>query len=165
MNKENEDIAYLLLEDKSTQTDERENSQAVDPEIAEFVNVETPRGNDQDGGPERKKRKYTPYQTIAVKPSSAVVPMLQNLLNPFVMGISKSARQVSQTSAFSSPFLFVNIKLISRPPRQQLKKRHQHYYRERQRQYRATYFHRYPTHFFQSRYRSIIQVRLVQPVI
>jgi len=83
--RDNEDIAYLLLEDKGS-----DNTQSGDADI-QIVDMT----EENEEGPERKKRKHTPYQTIAVKPSGAVVPMLQNLLNPFVMGISKSARQVS----------------------------------------------------------------------
>jgi hypothetical protein len=83
--RDNEDIAYLLLEDKGSDV----KSQVGDADI-EIVDMT----DENEEGPERKKRKDTPYQTIAVKPSGAVVPMLQNLLNPFVMGISKSARAV-----------------------------------------------------------------------
>jgi len=85
--RDNEDIAYLLLEDKGS-----DNTQSGDADIQILDMTE-----ENEEGPERKKRKHTPYQTIAVKPSGAVVPMLQNLLNPFVMGISKSARQASPT--------------------------------------------------------------------
>jgi hypothetical protein len=85
--RDNEDIAYLLLEDKGS-------NDAATTGDADIQIVDMTEG-DKEEGPERKKRKHTPYQTIAVKPSGAVVPMLQNLLNPFVMGISKSARQVS----------------------------------------------------------------------
>ena len=84
--RDNEDIAYLLLEDKGS-------NDAPTTGDADVGIVDMTEENEE--GPERKKRKHTPYQTIAVKPSGAVVPMLQNLLNPFVMGISKSARQVS----------------------------------------------------------------------
>jgi len=84
--RDNEDIAYLLLEDKGS-------NDAPTTGDADIQIVDMTEG-DKEEGPERKKRKHTPYQTIAVKPSGAVVPMLQNLLNPFVMGISKSARQV-----------------------------------------------------------------------
>jgi hypothetical protein len=83
--RDNEDIAYLLLEDKGSDV----KSQIGDADI-EIVDMT----DENEEGPERKKRKHTPYQTIAVKPSGALVPMLQNLLNPFVMGISKSARAV-----------------------------------------------------------------------
>jgi hypothetical protein len=41
-----------------------------------------------------RKRKRQ-YHTLAVKPAGAVIPMLQNLLSPLVMGVTKSARQVS----------------------------------------------------------------------
>jgi hypothetical protein len=92
--RDNEDIAYLLLEDKGS-------NDAPTTGDADIQIVDMTEG-DKEEGPERKKRKYTPYQTIAVKPSGAVVPMLQNLLNPFVMGISKSARQVSPDLIFTS---------------------------------------------------------------
>lgn len=85
-NRDNEDIAYLLLEDRST------DQPAGEVEITEVINVDS-EGQEEEGR-ERKRWKHTPYQTLAVKPSGAVIPMLQNLLNPFVMGISKSARQV-----------------------------------------------------------------------
>jgi len=84
--RDNEDIAYLLLEDKGSN---ESTTGDADIQIVDMTE------GDKEEGPERKKRKHTPYQSIAVKPSGAVVPMLQNLLNPFVMGISKSARQVS----------------------------------------------------------------------
>jgi len=53
-------------------------------------------------GIEGKKRKRMQYQTLAVKPAASVVPMLQNLLNPFVMGVTKSARQVGLSLSRSS---------------------------------------------------------------
>jgi hypothetical protein len=84
--RDNEDIAYLLLEDKGS--NDAPTAGGADVGIVDMT-------EENEEGPERKRRKHTPYQTIAVKPSGAVVPMLQNLLNPFVMGISKSARQVS----------------------------------------------------------------------
>ena len=91
-NKENEDIAYLLLEDR-TAPDQQDSNTGV----GEFINIDGTEGEEKiEDGREKKRRKHTPYQTLAVKPSGAVVPMLQNLLNPFVMGISKSARQVSR---------------------------------------------------------------------
>jgi hypothetical protein len=93
-NREKEDIAYLLLEDKSTPTQDSTKAVDTDVEISEFINLETPKIDEEEEGRERKRRRFTPYQTMAVKPSSAVVPMLHNLLNPFVMGISKAARQV-----------------------------------------------------------------------
>lgn len=46
-------------------------------------------------GKRKRERERQQYQTLAVRPAGAVVPMLHNLLNPFVMGVTKSARQVS----------------------------------------------------------------------
>lgn len=43
----------------------------------------------------RTRRRPRQYQTLAVRPAASVLPLLTNLLSPFVMGISKSARAVS----------------------------------------------------------------------
>ena len=49
------------------------------------------------------------YRILAVKPSSNVLPLLQNLLSPLVMGLTKSARAVRHFSSdrpLSSPRFF-----------------------------------------------------------
>lgn len=39
------------------------------------------------------------YRTLAVRPAASVMPLLTNLLSPFVMGITKSARAAASTTA------------------------------------------------------------------
>lgn len=39
------------------------------------------------------------YRILAVKPASNVLPLFQNLLSPFVMGLTKAARAVSCSSS------------------------------------------------------------------
>ena len=103
-----EDIAYLFLEDKSSpdgdenvpRTEDKtkgQNEEATEGDDVQIIEPPTDKT-----GIEGKKRKRMQYQTLAVKPAASVVPMLQNLLNPFVMGVTKSARQVGLSLSRSS---------------------------------------------------------------
>ena len=51
-------------------------------------------------GKRKRERERQQYQTLAVRPAGAVVPMLHNLLNPFVLGVTKSARQVRLSASY-----------------------------------------------------------------
>lgn len=82
---------------------EEDGFEIVDPELV-MVNEgkeesESRRIEDtgrQGKGKEGKgKGKEKRYQIMAVRPAAAFVPMLQNLLSGFVMGLTKSARAVS----------------------------------------------------------------------
>jgi hypothetical protein len=97
-----EEIAYLFLEDKSSTSDDEAVPTAEDKikgrgeEVVEDEDLQVIEPSKLDRPREEgRKRKRIQYQTLAVKPAGSVVPMLQNLLNPFVMGVTKSARQVS----------------------------------------------------------------------
>jgi hypothetical protein len=116
--RDNGDIAYLLLEDKGS-------NDAPTTGDADIQIVDMTEG-DKEEGPERKRRKHTPYQTIAVKP---------------VCYGYKQVRQASKSSSFSS-----ENSLINRQPLLQLRKRHRLHYRVQQRRYQATSSHPSPTH-------------------
>ncbi|WVF66635.1 hypothetical protein IAT40_001375 [Kwoniella sp. CBS 6097] len=58
--------------------------------------------NDKNGKEEVRAPRPRPHQRfrcIAVRPSSNVGPMLQSLLSPFVMGLTKSARATASTTS------------------------------------------------------------------
>lgn len=60
------------------------------------VNEDGQVGSTRPGKRKREReREREQYQTLAVRPANSIVPMLHNLLSPFVLGVTKSARQVS----------------------------------------------------------------------
>ncbi|WVO16045.1 hypothetical protein L204_103710 [Cryptococcus depauperatus] len=88
----NDDTAYLFLDNRSATQDELG---SVEPNGANDV---------PSDGAETAPREDPRYQCLAVRPSSAVGPMLQSLLSPFVLGLTKAARTAaSQTSSTPVP--------------------------------------------------------------
>lgn len=107
-----DDTAYMFLDDRSSTDGTRkgkgkENQKESDGDDIQVI--EPPSISDQkaDGATKRKRR----YHTLAVKPAASVIPMFQNLLNPLVMGVTKSARQVSLTS-LSFPYCSFALRML-----------------------------------------------------
>lgn len=90
-----DDVTYLFLEDRGVTTappaapapGEVRDGVAADPE--------------RERPPEKQERKH---MMLAVRPATSVMPTLQQLLSPFVLGLSKSARvQASTTAQAAAP--------------------------------------------------------------
>jgi hypothetical protein len=84
-----------IIEPSSVKSETEDNQADDEKDSEKEKDTERDReATDRETGERGLKRKRKQFQTLAVRPASAVVPMLQNLLNPFVMGVTKSARQV-----------------------------------------------------------------------
>lgn len=84
-----DDTAYLFLDDRSSTATGGESehvNRATETSTAAHSSDPIPLQMDEEG-----KR----FRCVAVRPSTAVIPMLQSLLSPFVMGLTKAARTVS----------------------------------------------------------------------
>ncbi|AFR92570.1 hypothetical protein C343_00447 [Cryptococcus neoformans C23] len=93
-----DDTAYLFLDDRSSTAiggeSEHVNRAIETSTVAHSSDIVSLQ---QDGEGER-------FRCVAVRPPTAVIPMLQSLLNPFVMGLTKAARTTaSQTSSTPVP--------------------------------------------------------------
>lgn len=93
-----DDTAYLFLDDRSSTATGGESehvNRATETSTAAHSSDPIPLQMDEEG-----KR----FRCVAVRPSTAVIPMLQSLLSPFVMGLTKAARTTaSQTSSTPVP--------------------------------------------------------------
>jgi hypothetical protein len=107
-----DDTAYLFLDDRSTSDGSRKGKgketerqeilgEAEDEEIQIIDPPPIPVKTSNDIKSNKRKRQY---HTLAVKPAASVIPMFQNLLSPLVMGVTKSARQVSSAHPRSLSF-------------------------------------------------------------
>lgn len=84
-----DDTAYLFLDDRSSTATGGESehvNRATETSTAAHSSDPISLQMDEEG-----KR----FRCVAVRPSTAVIPMLQSLLSPFVMGLTKAARTVS----------------------------------------------------------------------
>lgn len=122
-----DDVAYLVLDDRSVASSsnsskvngdrggdkgkDKEVALAVEDEEIQVIEPESGSATRADGtGTDTttrpgKRKVLKQYRTLAVRPAGAVVPMLHNLLNPFVLGVTKSARQVSPQPIYPCSFL------------------------------------------------------------
>lgn len=118
-----DDVAYLVLDDRSASSSsktkangeerdgkekEKDKAEAPGPIVVDdddeiqVIEPDTIRGQgtqangDETSARPGKRKPFRQYRTLAVRPAGAVVPMLHNLLSPFVLGVTKSARQVSR---------------------------------------------------------------------
>lgn len=119
-----DDTAYLFIEDGKKRDDTAASEQAegsgsaqqppqipveeskLEAEGFEIVDAEKAeeRSGEQGSGEERRgmdvdgETAGAPpprrHQIIALRPAASVLPLLQNLLSPFVMGLTKAARAV-----------------------------------------------------------------------
>ncbi|KAL1406930.1 hypothetical protein Q8F55_006342 [Vanrija albida] len=114
-----DDVTYLFLEDregaaaakaeekKDEKKDEKKEDKKDSIEDDGFEIVDHP-GMDVDAPPDKaaekdegapKPRQPSKYKILAVRPATLVMPTLHNLLSPFVLGLSKSARAAASTTA------------------------------------------------------------------
>ncbi|EKD01652.1 hypothetical protein A1Q2_04023 [Trichosporon asahii var. asahii CBS 8904] len=88
-----DDVTYLFLEDRGVTA-----AQPAGPGPGEVRDGVAP---DPPAQPEKQERKH---MMLAVRPATSVMPTLQQLLSPFVLGLSKSARvQASTTAQAAAP--------------------------------------------------------------
>ncbi|KAL0253917.1 hypothetical protein I308_101295 [Cryptococcus tetragattii IND107] len=93
-----DDTAYLFLDDRSPTAISGESEHVNKP--VETSTVTRPSDPVSLRANEERKR----FRCVAVRPPTAVTPMLQSLLSPFVMGLTKAARTTaSQTSSTPVP--------------------------------------------------------------
>ena len=99
-----DDTTYLFLEDRSPAPIPKSEPIEIDGfelmEIPPDTPLPSSQGNTSFNLPDSVKTEMAKgskglYRMIAVKPSSNVLGLFQNLLSPFVMGSVKSARAVS----------------------------------------------------------------------
>ncbi|WVQ82596.1 hypothetical protein IAT38_004726 [Cryptococcus sp. DSM 104549] len=104
-----DDTGYLFLDDRPGGKAALEGATGSNGENEVKPEAEQGPGGEGSVGKAETKR----YQCIAVRPASAVAPMLQSLLSPFVMGVSKAARATaSQTSSTPVPTPLPGTSLI-----------------------------------------------------
>jgi hypothetical protein len=94
-NRQNGQNGHSVPDRAKDQELEDEGFEIVEPPSGSVPNGETESKQSQPTIVETAQKDKKRYQTLAVRPSAAVLPLLQNLLSPFVMGLTKSARAVS----------------------------------------------------------------------
>lgn len=99
-----DDVTYLFLEDRGVPS--AATTSTSPPPAANGASA--PGDSEADAVAEVKgaesKKEERKHMMLAVRPATSVMPTLQQLLSPFVLGLSKSARvQASQTSQAAQP--------------------------------------------------------------
>lgn len=91
-----DDVTYLFLEDRGVSAAAPAPAGPAPGEVRDGVPPEP-----QPPSTEKAERKH---MMLAVRPATSVMPTLQQLLSPFVLGLSKSARvQASTTAQAAAP--------------------------------------------------------------
>ncbi|RSH89504.1 hypothetical protein EHS25_002054 [Saitozyma podzolica] len=98
-NRQNGQNGHSVPDRAKDQELEDEGFEIVEPPSGSVPNGETESKQSQPTIVETAQKDKKRYQTLAVRPSAAVLPLLQNLLSPFVMGLTKSARAAASTTA------------------------------------------------------------------
>ncbi|KIY37009.1 hypothetical protein I305_00098 [Cryptococcus gattii E566] len=93
-----DDTAYLFLDDRSSTAISGESEHVNKPVETSTVT------HSSNYVPLQANEEGRRFRCVAVRPPTAITPMLQSLLSPFVMGLTKAARTTaSQTSSTPVP--------------------------------------------------------------